>query len=141
LFTDVLPTDIFCKHVHYLAVQNVTMGCGADRFCPEATSTRLEMAALVAKAMVAPLGEAGVPLVYPGFPTLFRSYSCDPANPYPQFRDVPTSDPFCKFAGYLFFKGVVAGCGPNNYCPTLTLKRDEMAKFLSNAFGLELTGD
>jgi hypothetical protein len=64
LFTDVLPTDIFCKHAHYLAVQNVTMGCGAGRFCPEATSTRLEMGALVAKAMVAPAGEAGVPLTY-----------------------------------------------------------------------------
>ncbi len=139
LFTDVLPTDMFCKHVHYLAVQNVTQGCGANRFCPEATSTRLEMGALVAKAMVAPLGEAGVPLVYGPDPYWGLSYSCDPVNPHDyRFSDVPPSDPFCKFVNYLWARGVIAGCGLTLYCPTLNLKRDEMAKFLSNAFSLQL---
>jgi hypothetical protein len=30
------------------------------------------------------------------------------------------------------------GCAGNSYCPTQSVKRDEMAKFLSNAFALEL---
>jgi hypothetical protein len=33
-----------------------------------------------------------------------------------------------------------AGCAGNSYCPTQSVKRDEMAKFLSNAFVLELNG-
>jgi hypothetical protein len=138
LFTDVLPTDIFCKHVHFLAVQNVTMGCDAGRFCPEVEASRLEMAALVAKAMVAPLGEAGVPLTYGPDPVSGDSYSCDPASPGRTFFDVPASDPFCKFVHYLRARRVIAGCGGNLYCATSDVKRDEMAKFLSNAFALEL---
>jgi hypothetical protein len=42
---------------------------------------------------------------------------------------------------YLWARRVISGCHSIYYCPTLTLKRDEMAKFLSNAFGLELNGD
>ena len=35
LFADVAPTDIFCKHVHSLALQNVTLGCSAGLYCPD----------------------------------------------------------------------------------------------------------
>ena len=34
LFTDVAPTDIFCKSVHYIYGQNVTSGCGPGLYCP-----------------------------------------------------------------------------------------------------------
>jgi hypothetical protein len=33
---------------------------------------------------------------------------------------------------------VIAGCFGNSYCPANTVKRDEMAKFLGNAFNLDL---
>ena len=32
LFGDVPPTDPFCKHVHYLAAQHVTLGCSPTAF-------------------------------------------------------------------------------------------------------------
>ena len=34
LFTDVAPTDAACKHVHYLARENVTLGCNTNLYCP-----------------------------------------------------------------------------------------------------------
>jgi hypothetical protein len=141
LFSDTTPTDIFCKHVHYLAVQNVTLGCDTARYCPDAEASRLEMAALIAKAIVAPSGEAGVPQIYGPDPLWGTSYSCDPASPRLRFVDVPASDPFCKYVHYLWAKRIIDGCGPGQYCPLLTIKRDEMSKFLANAFSLDLNGD
>ena len=35
LFLDVLPTDSFCKHVHYIAAKNVTRGLRARRVLPQ----------------------------------------------------------------------------------------------------------
>ena len=41
----------FCKHVHYLAAQNVTLGCTADSVLPDGqTITRDAMASFIAKA-------------------------------------------------------------------------------------------
>jgi hypothetical protein len=135
LFSDVAPTDAFCKHVHSLAVQNVTLGCGVTKFCPSGTVTRDAMASFVAKAMVAPKGGAGIPVSGSG-PA--GSYSCDAASPNVHFADVPVSSPFCKHIHFLWAKGVVSGCSPTLYCPNAPVARDAMAKFLANAFGLQL---
>jgi hypothetical protein len=134
LFTDVDPTDMFCKHIHYLAEKNVDLGCGPGLYCPGDTLTRLQMAAFVAKALVQPGGDAAVPL------TDGLSYSCDPASPNSHFTDVPVSDPFCKHANYLWAIGIIAGCSATEYCPTSQVTRDQMAKFLVNAFNLKLYG-
>ena len=140
LFADVAPTDIFCKHVHYLAVQNVTLGCSTGLYCSSATVSRLEMAGFIAKAMRRPGGGAAVPATYGPDPATGRSYSCSGGSPVLHFADVPASDPFCKHAHYLWATGAIAGCSPTEYCPTPPVKRSEMAKFLSNAMGLELYG-
>ncbi len=86
LFTDVLPTDIFCRSVHYLASQNVTSGCSATQYCPTPNVTRLEMSAFVARAVVAPGGGAAVPLTYGPDPVTGLSYSCDPGEPQHALR-------------------------------------------------------
>jgi hypothetical protein len=140
LFTDVLPTDIFCKSVHYIAAQNVTLGCSATQYCPADTVTRLQMAAFVAKAIVAPQGGAGVPVTYGPDPVTGLSYSCDAGSPNTHFSDVPASDVFCKHVHYLWAKGIIAGCSATEYCPADPVTRDAMAKFLSNAFALQLYG-
>ena len=54
LFTDVLPTDIDCKHIHYIAAQNVTSGCKTGQYCPNDHVSRLQMASFIAKAILAP---------------------------------------------------------------------------------------
>jgi hypothetical protein len=137
-FTDVLPTDTFCRHVHYIAVQNVTLGCGPGMYCPNDLVTRLQMASFVAKAMVAPGGGAAVPPTYGPDPVTGLSYSCDTGSPNTHFTDVPATDQFCKHAHFLWAKGVVSGCTATTYCPDSDVARDEMAKFLGNAFQLVL---
>lgn len=140
LFSDVLPTDIFCKSVHYIAAQNVTLGCSPTTYCPADTVTRLQMAAFVAKAIVAPQGGAGLPVTYGPDPVTGLSYSCDTGSPSTHFSDVPASDVFCKHVHYLWARGIIAGCSATQYCPSDPVTRDAMAKFLSNAFNLQLYG-
>ncbi len=138
-FTDVAPTDSFCKHVHYLAAQNVTLGCNATQYCPGQTITRDAMASFIAKAAVAPRGGAAVPVSYTD-PTTSRSYSCVSGSANLHFTDVPVSNPFCKHIHYLWAKGIVDGCSATQYCPGQPVARDAMAKFLANGFGLQLYG-
>ena len=140
LFPDVLPTDSFCKHVHYIAAKNVTAGCAGGGYCPNDTVTRIQMASFVAKAIVAPLGGPGVPLSYGPDPVTGFSYSCDAGSPSVHFTDVPATDVFCKHAHYLWAKGVISGCGATTYCPDDAVTRDAMAKFLTTAFHLILYG-
>jgi hypothetical protein len=140
LYTDVLPTDIFCKHVHYIAAQNVTAGCAASLYCPNDLVTRLEMAAFMARAIVAPAGGAGVPMTYGPDPNTGLSYSCEVASPNLHFTDVTASDPLCRHVHFLWAKGIVSGCSATEYCPSGNVARDEMAKFLGNAFQLLLYG-
>ena len=139
LFTDVAPTDSFCKHAHYLGAQNVTLGCSGNRYCPAETVTRDAMASFIAKAVVAPAGGAAVPLSYTD-PGTGLSYSCAAGSPSLHFTDVPASSPFCKHIHYLWAKGIVSGCTATTYCPSSPVARDAMAKFISNGFGLQLYG-
>ena len=142
VFTDVAPTDMFCKHIHYIAAINVDRGCGPSLYCPSRILSRLEMATFVANALFPNGGDItipGVPLTYTDSVTGL-SYSCDPASPNVHFTDVPITDPFCKDAHYLWAKGIISGCSPTEYCPIGEVTRDQMAKFLVNAFKLTLYG-
>ncbi len=138
-FSDVAPTDAFCKHVHFIAARNVTLGCGPTTYCPSQAVTRDAMASFIAKAIVAPGGGAAIPTSYTD-PGTGLSYSCDLGSPSVHFSDVPASHPFCKHIHYLWAKGVISGCTATTYCPTLPVTRDAMAKFIANGFGLELYG-
>ena len=140
IFTDVSPTAIFCKAVHFIAARNVTAGCAPSIFCPGPNVTRAEMAVFMAKGMVAPGGGDAVPETYGPDPVTGLSYSCDAGSPSLLFSDVSTSDPFCKHAHFLWARGVIAGCSASQYCPLSEVGRDEMAKFLANACNLELYG-
>jgi hypothetical protein len=137
LFTDVAPTDSFCKHVHYLAAQNVTLGCDATHYCPSQNITRDAMASFIAKAIVAPGGGAAVPVSYTDATTA-RTYSCVSGSPNLHFTDVAVSNPFCKHIHFLWAKGIVDGCAATKYCPGSPVARDAMAKFIANAFNLQL---
>jgi hypothetical protein len=139
LFSDVPPTAISCKSIHYIAAQNVTTGCTTGKYCPADSVSRSVMAIFVAKAVVAPAGGAAVPLSYTD-PTTHISYSCDPASPNTYFTDVTASDAFCKHVHYLYARGIIEGCAGSQYCPDGSVSRGEMAKFLSNAFRLLLYG-
>ena len=138
-FADVAAADSFCRHVHYLGAQNVTLGCSASQYCPGQNVTRDAMASFIAKALVAPGGGNAVPLVYSD-PDTGLAYSCALGSPNLHFSDVPVSHPFCRHIHFLWAKGIVSGCSATQYCPAAPVARDAMAKFLANGFGLKLYG-
>jgi hypothetical protein len=43
---------------------------------------------------------------------------------------VPATSPFCRWVEELADRGVVAGCGGGNYCPTAAVTREQMAVFV-----------
>ena len=120
LFTDVAPTDIFCKSVHYIYGQNVTSGCGPGLYCPTQNVTRAEMAIFIAKAMFAPAGGGAVPLTYGPDPVTGFSYSCSAAAPDLHFIDITTSDSYCKHAHYLWARASSPAARPTSTARTST---------------------
>jgi hypothetical protein len=132
--------DVFCRHVHYLAVQNITLGCSAGLFCPHPFVTRAEMAVFIARAMVPPAGSSAIPASYGPDPATGLTYSCEAGSPNLHFTDVSASDTFCKHVHFLWGKGIISGCSATEYCPTDQVSRGAMAKFLGNAFNLQLYG-
>ena len=99
--------------------------------------SRENMAALIAKALVAPGGGSAIPEGYTD-PLSGRWYGCYPDSPpeHQHFVDITPADPFCKHVHFLWTKGIVSGCGgePPQYCPGLSVDRGAMAKYLANAF-------
>ena len=76
----------------------------------------------------------------PDDPVTHLSYSCSAGSPNLHFTDVSVSDNSCKHVYYLWAEGVIAGCSSDTYCPDGDVSRQEMAKFLSNGFNLQLYG-
>jgi hypothetical protein len=58
----------------------------------------------------------------------------------PTFLDVPCSSGFASWIEELVARGITAGCGGGNYCPTSSVTRGQMAVFLTSTFGLKLYG-
>ena len=108
------------------------------KYCPNDPVTRSQMAIFIAKALVAPDGGAAVPVTYGPDPVTGLSYSCAVGSPNLHFTDIFTSDTYCKHVHYLWAKAIVSGCSGTTYCPTGGVTRDQMARFLGNAFNLIL---
>lgn len=139
LFTDVLPTDIGCKHAHFLASTgvNVNFQCATAKLCATAATTRAAMSVLVAGAL-ATGGDAGVPASGTfndsGLP---RSYSCS-ADGGSHFPDVYGTDAYCRHVNYLWARNVVAGYTDGTFKPAINVTRSQMAKFIAEGLSLAL---
>jgi hypothetical protein len=120
-FTDVPETSPFCRYIEELFTRGVVSGCGGNNYCPTSPVTREQMAIFVLRTLDPALN-----------PT-----ACAPPN---MFADVPETSPFCRWIEELATRGVVTGCGGNNYCPTASVTREQMGVFLSATFGLTLYG-
>jgi hypothetical protein len=119
-FVDVPVTSPYCRWVGELARRGVVGGCGGGNFCPTSPVTRAQMPIFVLKALD--------PTIDP------------PACSTAVFADVPASSPYCRWITALVDRGIVAGCGGGNYCPTSPVNRGQMAVFVSRTFGLTLYG-
>jgi hypothetical protein len=134
VFADVLPADPGCRFIHYIAAAQVTVGCAADKYCPNEPVDRWQMAIFISAALV---GRSAVP--FAGTVPGTGDYNCVAGEDgMSLFADVAADDGGCRFVHYLAAAGITAGCGDGNYCPDRVLGRDEMAVFITKAFDLRL---
>ena len=124
-FNDVPASNPFCTYIEGVYYANVVNGCQTDppMYCPTNYTARQAMAKFICKGMEA---------AQPG--------SCPTAACSGYFNDVPASNPFCTYIEGVYYANVVNGCqtDPPMFCPTNNVTRQQMAKFLVNAFGFTL---
>ncbi|HET7453337.1 MAG TPA: S-layer homology domain-containing protein, partial [Thermoanaerobaculia bacterium] len=141
IFSDVAPTDFFCKQIHWAAAHGLTYGCTdgttfTTTFCPATAITRRSMSVMLARDLAG--GDAGVPAKAPDSGN-GRPYDCTDGLSN-AFTDVPDSDPGCKDIYYLWSKNIVDGFGDGTFGPALSVNRQQMSKFLVNTYTLTIDG-
>lgn len=108
----------FETDIEWLAATGITRGCNPptnDRFCPEGSVTRGQMAAFLTRAL-----------------GLSRTSGV-------RFRDVPSDALFAQQIDALATAGITRGCNPpenDRFCPDAPVSREQMAAFLSRALRL-----
>jgi len=134
VFSDVPPGSSMCPAVHYIASQEVTLGCGGTSFCPYNPVTRRQMAAFLARVMTGaePIPPSGT---VPGW----GSYDCSPGGTS-VFSDISPTNWACPAIHYIAAEAVTEGCGGTEFCPDTDVTRAQMAAFLMRAFELTLYG-
>ncbi len=108
---DVPTTNWAWPFIEKLAAAGVTGGCGTGAFCPDAYTTRAQMAVFLLRAKY---GDTYVPA--PALGTVFA--------------DVAADDFAAAYIEALADEGVTGGCGGGNFCPNAFVTRAEMAVFL-----------
>jgi hypothetical protein len=121
-FPDVDETHWALDYVEYAVEQGVVGGYEDGTYQPDNPVTRDQMAVYVARALVAPSGEAGLADYVPA----------DPRN----FPDVPDGFWSYRHVEYCVENGVVAGYEDGYYHPEITVTRDQMAVYVARAFNL-----
>ena len=139
-FTDVLPTDSFCRHVHYIAVQNVTLGCGPGDVLPERPRDAASDGVVRREGDGRARRRSGGPPHLRAGPRdralLLLRYGQSEHALYGRARDRPILQARALPLG----QGRRHRLHRHDYCPDSDVARDEMAKFLGNAFQLVLYG-
>lgn len=122
-FSDV-PADHWAyQYVEYAAAQNIVGGYEGDLYEPSWNVTRGQMAVFIARALVAPSGDAGV--------------SAGPTEP--TFPDVTSANAWSwcyNHVEHIAGLGVTQGYFDDLYHPEYVCARDQMAVFVARAFGL-----
>jgi len=139
LFSDVAPTDQFCKQIHYIVARGLSFGCTdaatfASTFCQTSNITRRSMAVMLARDLAG--GDASIPVSASNAST-GRAYDCGDGKPN-AFPDVSDGDVGCRQIYYLWSNGIVDGFDDGTYGPDGNVLRAQMAKFLENTYNLQL---
>jgi hypothetical protein len=129
LFSDVLPTDVGCPHIHYIYSQQVTTGCAPGLFCPGQLMPRWQAAVFLSRAMLGP----GIPVPTSGTVPSVGTYNCTSGG-NSLFGDVLPTDVGCSYIHYIYSQGVTQGYGNGNFGPDDLLPRWQMAILLVKAF-------
>ncbi len=120
IFSDVpCPGGFAVNWIEDLYNRGITAGCGPGLYCPNATTTRSQMAVFLLKAS---LGTGYTPPSCTGI-----------------FDDVPCPGGFAvNWIEDLYNRGITSGCGATTYCPTNPVSRGQMAVFLAKSFSLPI---
>ena len=112
-FTDVLPSHPFFKYIQKMRELEITRGCSATEYCPDASVTR---------------GQMGVFLIRGALGDQF------PYSSTPYFSDVPAAHPFFPYIQKMRELGITGGCSATQYCLDNPTTRAQMATFIVRAF-------
>lgn len=119
-FTDVALDHPYRDAITLLRLYGITSGCTLTEFCPDAPTTRGQMAVFLIRALL-----SGDTFPYP-------------ATPF--FDDVPPSHPYFSYIQKMRELGITVGCAPTQYCPSDPVTRWQMAVFLIRCrFGISST--
>jgi hypothetical protein len=117
-FSDVPEDHWAYGYVEYAAQEQVVRGFSDGLYRPGLELDRGQMAVYIARSLAG--SDDAVP---------------NPTGPQ-SFEDVPDTFWSCRHVEYCVSQGVVAGYGDGLYHPELTVTRDQMAVYVSRAFGL-----
>jgi PKD repeat protein len=120
-FTDVTASHWAYRYIEYVAARGIAKGFPEGGFSPSRSVDRAQMAAFVSRAIAVRSGGSSL-----------ESYE-PPAMP--TFRDVPTDNWAYPFIEYSAARGIVQGYPDGSYQPTTDCTRDQMAVYLTRAFG------
>jgi hypothetical protein len=116
-FNDVPVSHASFEHINLMAAGKITTGCATQpaRFCPDALTTRGQMAVFITRALA-------------GSDTF-------PYSMTPYFDDVPATDPIFRHVQRMKDLGITSGCSakPALYCPDAPVTRGQMAVFVVRA--------
>jgi hypothetical protein len=107
---DVPRPHPYFDYVALMQSNNVTSGCGNSNYCPDANTTRGQMAVFIVRSV-----EKSDTFVYP-------------TTPY--FSDVPATHPYFKYIQRMRQLNITSGCSATQYCPDSAVTRGQMAVFL-----------
>jgi len=109
-FTDIGSSQ-FKNDIIWLYNEEITGGCTATTFCPNANVTRDQMASFLSRALSLPT-------------TTLDFFTDDEGNIHE------------AAINRLAAAGITGGCATGRFCPKDTVKRDQMASFLVRAYDL-----
>ena len=119
-FSDIATDYWAYRHIEFAFANAVVQGYGDATYRPDAAVNRAQMAVFIARALVAPGGDAAIP---------------DPEPP-PSFTDVAADFWAYKQIEYIWSRGVTEGYYDGTYRPDYTCTRDQMAVYVARAFEL-----
>ncbi len=104
----------FKADIEWVFGEGITVGCSAERYCPDDFVTRGQMASFLARAMNLP-------------PTATDYFSDDNGTTHE------------ANINRIAAAGITLGCAPGLYCPNELVSRGQMASFLARALALPNT--
>ena len=117
-FGDVAQGYWAAAWIKQLAAEGITAGCATNRYCPEVTVTRAQMAIFLLRAKHG---------------TSYRPPSVGAST---GFGDVSPDHWAAAWIKQLVAEGITAGCATNRYCPESPVTRAQMAVFLLRTFDI-----